>query len=116
MDLQQLIADLFSADIRVRYVALFSRDGTKLQGGMRSGTKSLEPERDAEEIDRQTTLYCSKVMGEEEYLGKTGFIFVRTERADVLALPLDSNLILQVASEPLLGFELLDLVHRMVGA
>jgi len=82
---------------------------------MRSATKSLEPEREAEEMDRQTILYCSRVMGEEEYLGKTEFIFVRTERVDVITLPLDSNLLLQVASEPLPVLELLNLVRTMVG-
>ena len=116
MGSRELITSLFEASSHIRYAALFNREGAKLEGGMRSGLKPLEPESEAAEIDRQTVLYCARLMSLERYLGKTEFVFARTMNVDVMAMPLSRDRILQVASQRLGELKLLDLVRNVLKA
>ncbi len=116
MGIRELIASLFESSPDIRYAAVFSSDGVKLEGGMRTGLKSLEPENEASDIERQTVLYCVRLVSLEKYLGKTEFVFARTTNVDVMAISLNQNTILQVASQRLGELKLLDLVRKVLKA
>lgn len=99
----------------VRFAAIIGPDGKMIKGGMRSGTRSLEPASKAEQLYLQWTTMHRSGSDWNKYLGRRRYILDKRERVHVYTFNLDDDHILLVSTDPVgdvnLGDEILELLN-----
>ena len=100
----------------VRFAAIIGPDGKMIKGGMRSGTRSLEPASKAEELYLQWTTMHRSGSDWNKYLGRRRYILDKRERVHVYTFNLDDEHVLLVSTDPVgdsnLGDEILELLSE----
>jgi hypothetical protein len=100
----------------VRFAAIIGPDGKMIKGGMRSGTRSLEPASKAEELYLQWTTMHRSGSDWNKYLGRRRYILDKRERVHVYTFNLDNEHVLLVSTDPVgdsnLGDEILELLSE----
>jgi hypothetical protein len=104
----------------VRFAAIIGPDGEMIKGGMRSGTKSLEPASKAEQLYLQWTTMHRSGSDWNKYLGRRRYILDKRELVHVYTFNLDDDHILLVSTDPSgdsnLGDEILELLNNKIVA
>ena len=109
------IQDMLMQNPVVRFAAVIGPDGKMTKGGMRSGTKSLEPSSKAEQLYLQWTTMHRSGNDWNKYLGRRRYILDKRELVDVYTFNLDDEHILLVSTDPIgnssLGDEILEMLN-----
>ncbi|MGI0091760.1 MAG: DUF6659 family protein [Nitrososphaerales archaeon] len=110
------IEDLLTQNPNVRFAAILGPDGKMIKGGMRSGTKSLEPASKAEQLYLQWTAMHRSGSDWNKYLGRRRYILDKHELVHVYTFNLDNDNILLVSADPIansnLGDQILELLSE----
>ncbi len=106
----KLIDEIFAADVRIRFVALY-QDQYILAGGMRKGSSSIEPEEEAQDIDLQLAKIGEITRSWQKWFGSLDAIALRYERLNLLFKPLKEGRFLVLSTEP--GLNPLDALEKL---
>lgn len=110
------IQDLVMQNPIVRFAAIIGPDGKMMKGGMRSGTKSLEPSSKAEQLYLQWTTMHRSGSDWNKYLGRRRYILDKRELVHVYTFNLDDEHVLLVSADPVgnssLGDEILEMLNE----
>ena len=94
------IEDVLRKNPLVRFAAIIGPDGEMIKGGMRSGTKSLEPASKAEQLYLQWTTMHRSGSDWNKYLGRRRYILDKRELVHVYTFNLDDDHVLLVSTDP----------------
>ena len=112
------IEDVLRKNPLVRFAAIIGPDGEMIKGGMRSGTKSLEPASKAEQLYLQWTTMHRSGSDWNKYLGRRRYILDKRELVHVYTFNLDDDHVLLVSTDPVgdaeLGDQILELLNKKV--
>lgn len=119
---EELIRKITALDESVRFVGIIDTEGTLVKGGMKEGTRALEPTK-KEEAKLYLKWFLIQAMTEEwnSFLGKKLLLYTRHEKVDMYGIPLRNSRILLVSAShlegaPFFGDRLLDTVsHSHIG-
>ncbi|MDW8063598.1 MAG: hypothetical protein RMI43_05460 [Candidatus Caldarchaeum sp.] len=109
--LETLTSEIFNINPAIRYAEFFDRRCKSLAGGMRPGVKSLEPPKTAAKVDVETAKYAILLLKQRKYYGDFGFMYVNTDKVNVLVVPYKSG-VLVLTTNPPVGLEILPAVKR----
>jgi hypothetical protein len=108
------IEDVLRQNPIVRFAAIIGPDGKMIKGGMRTGTRSLEPASKAEQLYLQWTTMHRSGSDWNKYLGRRRYILDKRELVYVYTFNLDDDHILLVSTDPVgdtsLGEQVLELL------
>jgi hypothetical protein len=110
---RELLQKIFSLDRRVRYVAILDSRGAHLEGGMRPGTLSLNPEDEESKLFRQATVARGMSEMWSRYFGPLEFSIICHEKLTVLLFPFGENVLL-VTTEPDVPISITREIHKIV--
>ncbi|MGI0080710.1 MAG: DUF6659 family protein [Nitrososphaerales archaeon] len=96
---RELLDEIFSLDKGVRYVSILSARGAHLEGGMRPGTVSLNPEDEENKMFLQATVGRGMSESWRRFFGEFKFSFLAHEKVNVFQFPYGENVLL-VTTEP----------------
>jgi len=109
------IEDVLRQNPIVRFAAIIGPDGKLIKGGMRTGTRSLEPASKAEQLYLQWTTLHRSGNDWNKYLGRRRYILDKRELVHVYTFNLDLDHVLLVSTDPVgdsrLGDEILELLN-----
>ena len=112
------IEDVLRKNPLVRFAAIIGPDGEMIKGGMRSGTKSLEPASKAEQLYLQWTTMHRSGSDWNKYLGRRRYILDKRELVHVYTFNLDDDHVLLVSTDPVgdteLGDQILELLNKKI--
>ena len=112
------IEDVLRKNPLVRFAAIIGPDGEMIKGGMRSGTKSLEPSSKAEQLYLQWTTMHRSGSDWNKYLGRRRYILDKRELVHVYTFNLDDDHVLLVSTDPVgdaeLGDQILELLNKKI--
>src|SRR5487761_144777 len=94
-----LLDELFALDKGIRYVAILSVRGAHLEGGMRPGTVSLNPEDEENKMFLQATVARGMSESWRRFFGDFKFSFFAYEKLNLVEFPYGENVLL-VTTEP----------------
>ena len=107
---------MFGFDARIRYVAILNALGKTVEGGMRPGLSSLEPQDEAERVDMQVALIRGMMEGASTYLGETTYVIVHRRKIMLMVFPTKGGRTVLITTEPDFPLERLPAVIEMVGS
>lgn len=96
---KELMNEIFSLDPGIRYAAVLSPRGTHLEGGMRPGIASVNPESEEDKLFLQATVARGMSDSWTKFFGSFKFSFFIYERLSVIQLTFGENVLL-VTTEP----------------
>ncbi|MDG6922569.1 MAG: hypothetical protein JRN67_04660 [Nitrososphaerota archaeon] len=100
----------------VRFAAIIGPDGKMIKGGMRTGTRSLEPASKAEQLYLQWTTMHRSGSDWNKYLGRRKYILDKRDLVHVYTFNLDDDHVLLVSTDPVgdsnIGEEILELLNE----
>ena len=96
---KELLEEIFSLDEGIRYVAILSFRGAHLEGGLRPGIVSLNPEQEENKLFLQATVARGMSESWNKFFGGFRFSFFAHEKISVLEFPYGEN-VLMVTTEP----------------
>jgi hypothetical protein len=112
------IEDVLKQNPIVRFAAIIGPDGKMIKGGMRTGTRSLEPASKAEQLYLQWTTTHRSGNDWNKYLGRRRYILDKRELVHVYTFNLDEDHVLLVSTDPVgnssLGDEILELLNEKI--
>ena len=112
------IEDVLRKNPLVRFAAIIGPDGEMIKGGMRTGTKSLEPASKAEQLYLQWTTMHRSGSDWNKYLGRRRYILDKRELVHVYTFNLDDDHVLLVSTDPVgdaeLGDQILELLNKKI--
>jgi len=111
---ESLLKEIFGLDQGVRFAALFDWKGRKIAGGMRRGTKSLDPPKKASHIDRATARYPILLASNKQYFGDFEFMYAKMKRLGAIVVQAGPGRVLVVTTNPPVGFDLIPGITRVV--
>jgi hypothetical protein len=94
------IKEVLAFDARIRYCAVLDAMGRTVEGGMRPGLLSLEPEEEADKVDLQIALIRGMTEGARGYLGGVDYVIIGREKLMLIAVPVSSGRTVLVSAEP----------------
>jgi hypothetical protein len=112
----RVVGALLESDKRIRYCAIIGERGEEIVGGMRSGVKSLEPERESSRLRLQTMIGMAMNRDWNKLFGDADYIIVHRQKVVLFVFPLSGVKSLLVSAEPEYPLEefrrVLDVVTR----
>jgi hypothetical protein len=96
---RELIQKIFSLDKGIRYVAILNQRGEHLEGGLKPGLKSLNPEQEEQRLFLQTAVSRGMSESWRNYFDEFKFSIVAHKRVTVFQFPFGTNVLL-VTAEP----------------
>ncbi len=110
---RELLDEIFSLDKGVRYISILNFRGAHLEGGMRPGTVSLNPEDEENKLFLQATVSRGMSESWSRHFGPFKFSIVSHEKLNVLQFPYGENVLL-VTTEPNVSLSITEDIYRIV--
>jgi len=108
-----LLQSIFSLDTRIRYAAILTQRGDRIEGGMRPGVQSLNPEEEEQKMFTQSAI--SKGMSESwiRYFDRWQFLVIGHAKLKMFEFPYQNN-ILFVTAEPSISLEVVEKILNLL--
>ena len=110
---RELLDQIFSLDKGVRYVAILNPRGAHLEGGMRPGVSSLNPEDEETKLFLQATVARGMSESCNRRFGPLKFSVISHNKINVMQFPFGENVLL-VTTEPTVPLAITDDIHNIV--
>ena len=94
------LREVMAFDPRIRYCAVLDAMGRTIEGGMRPGLLSLEPDEEADKVDLQMVLIRGITEGARGYLGGVNYVIIHREKLMLIAIPASNGRTILVSAEP----------------
>ncbi|MHB1907512.1 MAG: hypothetical protein ACYCQJ_01420 [Nitrososphaerales archaeon] len=95
----ELIQSIFLLDDKIRYASVLNQRGNHLEGGMKPGKNTINPEEESEKLFLQTTVSRGMSESWRRYFDKFRFSIVAHKKLVVFQFPYGENTLL-VTAEP----------------
>ena len=112
--LEGLVKRVFEISKDIRFAAVFDSNGKRLAGGMREGTKSLDPPKTSSKIDRATAMYPALLAANERYMGKFEFMFTKMRKVNAIVVEVSQGVLLVVTTSPRTGIGIIPTINNAV--
>lgn len=94
---KDFVQAIFSIDPSLRYVGIVDRNGNLVQGGMRPGVNSLNPQEKEIVMYNQTSVAQGMAETWSEYFGRHRFTIMEYEKLTVARFPFGEDILLITA-------------------
>ena len=84
----KLVDEVLSLSKTIRYCSIINKEGELVEGGMRKGTKSLEPVEQKRKLMIQFAILMDADKDWDVYLGHTMYFLIRKSKIDLLLFPM----------------------------
>ena len=106
---KKLTDQIFDLDPKIRYAVIVDQYGEYIEGRMRRGVKSLNPEKEEKKLNTQTAVARGMAKTWEDYFGKQNFSIISHEKMILFRFPFGKDIVL-VTAEPEVS---LDIANRI---
>lgn len=99
MSYDELIKEIFSSSLRIRYAAVLDATGSVIAGGMREGVEPLASESDGKRFHSDVVLFRHVREEWNRFFGRVRFNLSSRERLNLISFYLDGDTLL-ITTEP----------------
>jgi hypothetical protein len=85
---KKLIEKVLSLSRTIRYCSIINDEGEVLDGGMRQGTKAMEPAEQEHKLMVQFAILMDADRDWDVYLGRTTYFLIHKSKLDLLLFPM----------------------------
>lgn len=110
---RDLIQKVFALDPKIRYCAIVDQRGGRLEGGMRPGIPSINPEDENHKLFLQTTVARGMSDSWTKYFDRFRFSIVAHDKLKVFQFPYGHNILL-VTAEPDISLKVVDIMLKLL--
>ena len=110
---RELLDEIFSLDKGIRYISILNFRGAHLEGGMRPGTISLNPENEENKLFLQATVSRGMSESWSRHFGAFKFSIISHSKLNIFQFPYGENVLL-VTTEPNIRLSITEDIHRIV--
>jgi hypothetical protein len=85
---KKLVDKVLSLSTVIRYCSIIDEDGKVIEGGMRKGTKAMEPAKEQHKLMVQFAILMDADRDWDVYLGQTVYFLIHKAKLDLLLFPM----------------------------
>jgi hypothetical protein len=111
---KKLVDEVISLSRAIRYCSIINEDGEVIEGGMRKGTKALEPAEQEHKLIVQLAILMGADKDWDAYLGRTTYFLIHKSKINLLLFPMKGMRGLLVSTTPTLTFKKIAEIRKTV--
>lgn len=111
---KRLVEEVLSLHKSIRYCGVIDAEGAIIEGWMKKGVRSLEPESEAPKLIMQLAILMGAEKGWDDYLGKTDYILFRRGKVNLILFPVHGLKGVMVSTEPSFSTEKMDGIRAVI--
>ncbi len=113
---KKLVDEILSLHSSIRYCGVIGTDGGVIEGSMKKGVDSLEPESETSKLTMQLAILTGADKGWDTYLGETDFVLFRKGKVNLFLFPVHGSKGVLVSTTPFFSMEKVDEIRSAIDA
>ena len=113
---KKLVSEILALHPSIRYCGVIGTDGQIIDGSMKKGVESLEPESESSKLTMQLALLTGADSGWDTYLGETDFVLFRKGKVNLFLFPVHGSKGVLVSTTPSFSMDKVDEMRSAIDA